>query len=219
MLKPALARGELRAIGATTLNEYRKYIEKDAALERRFQIVFVGEPNVEDTIAILRGLRERYEAHHGIRIKDSAIVAAAMLSASLHLRPLSARQGHRPGRRSRGRARDPDRFGPGRDRRSGAARDLARDRAQALKRETDTNSRERLQEVERELAEVQEQASGLRARWQKERGAIGKIAALKESLEGLRFEAERGNAQGQPAARGGAAVRRDSEAGARVEDG
>ena len=80
MLKPALARGELRAIGATTLNEYRKYIEKDAALERRFQIVFVGEPNVEDTIAILRGLREKYEVHHGVRIKDSAIVAAATLS-------------------------------------------------------------------------------------------------------------------------------------------
>src|SRR5690242_6228411 len=80
MLKPALARGELRAIGATTLNEYRKYIEKDAALERRFQIVFVGEPNVEDTIAILRGLKERYEVHHGVRIKDSAIVAAATLS-------------------------------------------------------------------------------------------------------------------------------------------
>src|SRR5487761_1468233 len=80
MLKPALARGELRAIGATTLNEYRKYIEKDAALERRFQIVFVGEPNVEDTIAILRGLKERYEAHHGVRIKDAAILAAAMLS-------------------------------------------------------------------------------------------------------------------------------------------
>jgi ATP-dependent Clp protease ATP-binding subunit ClpB len=80
MLKPALARGELRAIGATTLNEYRKYIEKDAALERRFQIVYVGEPNVEDTIAILRGLKERYEAHHKMRIKDSAIVAAATLS-------------------------------------------------------------------------------------------------------------------------------------------
>src|SRR6185312_2404078 len=80
MLKPALARGELRAIGATTLNEYRKYIEKDAALERRFQIVMVNEPSVEDTIAILRGLKERYEVHHGVRIKDSAILAAALLS-------------------------------------------------------------------------------------------------------------------------------------------
>ncbi len=94
MLKPALARGELRAIGATTLNEYRKYIEKDAALERRFQIVFVGEPNVEDTIAILRGLRERYETHHKVRIKDSAIVAAAELSHRYISRPLPAGQGH-----------------------------------------------------------------------------------------------------------------------------
>ena len=93
MLKPALARGELRAIGATTLNEYRKYIEKDAALERRFQIVYVGEPNVEDTIAILRGLKERYEAHHKVRIKDSAIVAAATLVASVYLGSVSAGQG------------------------------------------------------------------------------------------------------------------------------
>ncbi len=90
MLKPALARGELRAIGATTLNEYRKYIEKDAALERRFQIVYVGEPNVEDTVAILRGLKEKYEAHHKVRIKDSAIVAAATLSASIYLGSVSA---------------------------------------------------------------------------------------------------------------------------------
>ena len=110
MLKPALARGELRAIGATTLNEYRKYIEKDAALERRFQIVFVGEPNVEDTIAILRGLREKYEVHHGVRIKDSAIVAAATLSHRYISRPLPARQGHRPDRRSRRLAAHPDRL-------------------------------------------------------------------------------------------------------------
>ena len=128
MLKPALARGELRAIGATTLNEYRKYIEKDAALERRFQIVFVGEPNVEDTIAILRGLKERYEVHHGVRIKDSAIVAAATLVASLHLRPLPARQSHRPDRRSGGIAAHPDRFHAHGDRPAGAPRDAARNR-------------------------------------------------------------------------------------------
>ncbi len=119
MLKPALARGELRAIGATTLNEYRKYIEKDTALERRFQIVFVGEPNVEDTIAILRGLKERYEAHHKVRIKDSAIVAAATLIAPLYFRPLPARQGNRPGRRGSRVARYPDRF---RSRRNRSAR-------------------------------------------------------------------------------------------------
>ena len=189
MLKPALARGGLRAIGATTLNEYRKYIEKDAALERRFQIVYVGEPNVEDTIAILRGLKERYESHHKIRIKDSAIVAAATLSH----RYIS------------------DRFLPDKaidlvDEAAAALAiqigsvpveidDLERRATsleierQALKRETDPASKERREMVERELAEVQETASGLRARWQTERGAIGKIAELKEKLESLRFQA------------------------------
>src|SRR6204780_1840039 len=189
MLKPALARGELRAIGATTLNEYKKNIEKDPALERRFQPVYVGEPSVEDTIAILRGLRERYESHHKVRIKDSAIVAAATLSH----RYIS------------------DRFLPDKaiDLVDEAAASLAiqigsvpveiddlERRAtsleierQALRRETDVSSRERLEIVERELAEVQEKASGLRARWQTERGAIGKIAELKEKLEALRFQA------------------------------
>jgi ATP-dependent Clp protease ATP-binding subunit ClpB len=188
MLKPALARGGLRAIGATTLNEYRKYIEKDAALERRFQIVYVGEPNVEDTVAILRGLKERYEAHHKIRIKDSAIVAAATLSH----RYIS------------------DRFLPDKaidlvDEAAAALAiqigsvpveidDLERRATslsiekQALTRESDAGSRERLEVVERELAEIQETASGLRARWQTERGAIGKIAELKERLEAKRFE-------------------------------
>jgi ATP-dependent Clp protease ATP-binding subunit ClpB len=199
MLKPALARGELRSIGATTLNEYRKYIEKDAALERRFQIVYVGEPNVEDTIAILRGLKERYEAHHKVRIKDSAIVAAATLSH----RYIS------------------DRFLPDKaidlvDEAASAlaiqigsvpveiddlerrATSLEIERA-ALQREKDPNSQERLEAVERELAEIKEQAAGLRARWQKERGAIGRIAELKEELEGLRFqmqeETRKGNLQ------------------------
>ena len=199
MLKPALARGGLRAIGATTLNEYRKYIEKDAALERRFQIVFVGEPNVEDTIAILRGLKEKYEAHHKVRIKDSAIVAAATLSH----RYIS------------------DRFLPDKaidlvDEAAAAlaiqigsvpveiddlerrATSLEIERA-ALKREKDAASQERLESVERELAEVKESAAGLRARWQTERGAIGKIAELKEQLESLRFqmgeETRKGNLQ------------------------
>jgi ATP-dependent Clp protease ATP-binding subunit ClpB len=199
MLKPALARGGLRAIGATTLNEYRKYIEKDAALERRFQIVFVGEPNVEDTVAILRGLKEKYEAHHKVRIKDSAIVAAATLSH----RYIS------------------DRFLPDKaidlvDEAAAAlaiqigsvpveiddlerrATSLEIERA-ALKREKDATSKERREIVERELAEVKEQAAGLRARWQKERGAIGKIAELKEKLEALRFqmqeETRKGNLQ------------------------
>ncbi|HEV2462479.1 MAG TPA: ATP-dependent chaperone ClpB [Acidobacteriaceae bacterium] len=190
MLKPALARGELRAIGATTLNEYRKYIEKDAALERRFQIVFVGEPNVEDTIAILRGLKERYESHHKVRIKDSAIVAAATLSH----RYIS------------------DRFLPDKaiDLVDEAAASLAiqigsvpteidqieRDATSleiekaALKRETDKNSKDRLKEVDRELATLREQATGLRARWQKEREAITRLSDVKKQIEALRFEAD-----------------------------
>ena len=179
MLKPALARGGLRAIGATTLNEYRKYIEKDAALERRFQVVFVGEPNVEDTIAILRGLRERYETHHKVRIKDSAIVAAATLSH----RYIS------------------DRFLPDKaidlvDEAAAALAiqigsvpteidDLERQATSleieqaALKREKDEASRERLEIIQKELAEVREKSKALRARWQQERGAIGRIAELK----------------------------------------
>jgi len=197
MLKPALARGELRAIGATTLNEYRKYIEKDAALERRFQIVYVGEPNVEDTIAILRGLKDRYESHHNVRIKDSAIVAAATLSH----RYIS------------------DRFLPDKaidlvdeaaaslaiqigsvpteiDQLDRQATSLEIERA-ALKRETDTNSRGRLEEVERELATLKEQATALRARWTRERDAITHISELKKKIEALRFEAEEQTRKGQ----------------------
>ena len=190
MLKPALARGELRAIGATTLNEYRKYIEKDAALERRFQIVYVGEPNVEDTIAILRGLKDRYEAHHNVRIKDSAIVAAATLSH----RYIS------------------DRFLPDKaidlvdeaaaslaiqigsvpmeiDQLDRRATSLEIERA-ALKRETDSNSKERRDAVERELASLREQAGALRARWQKERASITRLSELKKKMEALRVEAD-----------------------------
>jgi ATP-dependent Clp protease ATP-binding subunit ClpB len=197
MLKPALARGELRAIGATTLNEYRKYIEKDAALERRFQIVYVGEPNVEDTIAILRGLKDRYEAHHNVRIKDSAIVAAATLSH----RYIS------------------DRFLPDKaidlvdeaaaslaiqigsvpteiDQLERQATSLEIERA-ALKRETDKNSRERLEEVERELASLQERITALRARWTREREAITRMSELKKRIEALRFETEEQTRKGQ----------------------
>ena len=197
MLKPALARGELRAIGATTLNEYRKYIEKDAALERRFQIVYVGEPNVEDTIAILRGLKERYEAHHNVRIKDAAIVAAATLSH----RYIS------------------DRFLPDKaiDLVDEAAASLAiqigsvpteidqleREKTsleierEALKRETDPNSVGRRDEVERELATLTEKITALRARWTHEREAITRISELKKRIEALRFEAEEQTRKGQ----------------------
>ena len=188
MLKPALARGELRAIGATTLNEYRKYIEKDAALERRFQIVFVGEPNVEDTIAILRGLKERYEVHHGVRIKDSAIVAAATLSH----RYIS------------------DRFLPDKaidliDEAAASLRiqidsmpteiDQLERRAmqleiekQALKKESDANSRERLAVIEKELAEIRERSNALKARWKQEKDLIARSRQLKEKVEQLRIE-------------------------------
>jgi ATP-dependent Clp protease ATP-binding subunit ClpB len=197
MLKPALARGELRAIGATTLNEYRKYIEKDKALERRFQIVYVGEPNVEDTIAILRGLRDRYEAHHNVRIKDAAIVAAATLSH----RYIS------------------DRFLPDKaiDLVDEAAASLAvqigskpteidqreRERTsleierEALKRETDANSIARLGVVEREVSALTEQITALRARWTREREAITRISEVKKRIEALRFEAEEQTRKGQ----------------------
>src|SRR5882757_4433101 len=188
MLKPALARGALRAIGATTLNEYRKYIEKDAALERRFQIVFVGEPNVEDTIAILRGLKERYEVHHGVRIKDSAIVAAATLSH----RYIS------------------DRFLPDKaidliDEAAASIRiqidslptdiDQLERRAtqleiekQALKKEDDVNSRERLAVIEKELAGIREKSNALKANWKKEKDLIARSRALKEKIEKLKLE-------------------------------
>jgi ATP-dependent Clp protease ATP-binding subunit ClpB len=188
MLKPALARGELRAIGATTLNEYRKYIEKDAALERRFQIVFVGEPNVEDTIAILRGLKEKYEVHHGVRIKDSAIVAAATLSH----RYIS------------------DRFLPDKaidliDEAAASLRiqidsmptdiDQLERRAmqleiekQALKKESDPNSKERLRVIDRELAEIREKSNALKARWKQEKELIARSRALKEKIEQLKIE-------------------------------
>ncbi|HWG86875.1 MAG TPA: ATP-dependent chaperone ClpB [Candidatus Acidoferrales bacterium] len=197
MLKPALARGELRAIGATTLNEYRKYIEKDAALERRFQIVFVGEPNVEDTISILRGLKERYEVHHGVRIKDSAIVAAATLSH----RYIS------------------DRFLPDKaidliDEAAASLRiqidsmpteiDQLERRAtqleiekQALKKEDDPNSRERLNAVERELSQIREQSSALKLRWKEEKESITRIRQLKERIEQLKIEEQQAERRGE----------------------
>jgi len=188
MLKPALARGELRAIGATTLNEYRKYIEKDAALERRFQPVYVGEPSVEDTIAILRGLKEKYEVHHGVRIKDSAIVAAATLSH----RYIS------------------DRFLPDKaidliDEAAASLRiqidslpieiDELERRAmqleiekQALKKESDPNSKERLAAIEKELAGIREKSNALKAKWKQEKELIARARTLKEKIEQLRIE-------------------------------
>jgi ATP-dependent Clp protease ATP-binding subunit ClpB len=196
MLKPALARGELRAIGATTLNEYKKYVEKDPALERRFQIVFVGEPSVEDTIAILRGLKERYETHHGVRITDSAIVAAATLSH----RYIS------------------DRFLPDKaidlvDEAAAALKmqidsvpveiDHIRRRMtqleierQALLKETDAGSRERLRNLENELERQRAEEVQLRQHWEREKQVIGRVSQLKEQIERLKLEEEQVTRQG-----------------------
>ncbi|HWW76772.1 MAG TPA: AAA family ATPase, partial [Pyrinomonadaceae bacterium] len=188
MLKPALARGELRCVGATTLNEYKKYIEKDAALERRFQQVFVGEPSVEDTIAILRGLKERYEVHHGVRIKDSAIVAAATLSNRYIT----------------------DRFLPDK------AIDLIDEAAsrlrieidslpqeidvlereilqleierQALQREEDERSKSRLHDIEQRIADLRERSGGMKAKWQSEKEEIERMREAKNELEQLRLQ-------------------------------
>jgi ATP-dependent Clp protease ATP-binding subunit ClpB len=197
MLKPQLARGELRTIGATTLDEYRKYIEKDAALERRFQPVMVNEPSVEDTIAILRGLKERYEVHHGVRIQDSALVAAATLSH----RYIS------------------DRFLPDK------AVDLVDEAAsrmkieiesmpteidviereimqlemerQALKKEKDAASKERLERIEKELADLKEKSAGMKAEWQREKAIIEEQRKWKEQLDTLRTELEQAQRRGE----------------------
>jgi len=196
MLKPPLARGELRCIGATTINEYRKYIEKDAALERRFQPILVAEPSVEDTISILRGLKERYEVHHGVRIKDSAIIAAATLSKRYIT----------------------DRFLPDK------AVDLIDEAAsklrieidslpaeideierrirqeeierEALKRENDPGSLERLEKIEKSLADLREQASAMKARWQQEKDAITRIRAIKEQIEETKIAEAQAERQG-----------------------
>src|SRR5437870_3536330 len=197
MLKPALARGELHVVGATTLDEYRKHIEKDAALERRFQPVFVGEPSVEDTIAILRGLKERYEVHHGVRITDSALVAAAALSQRYIT----------------------DRFLPDK------AIDLVDEAAsrlkieldsmpteidvierqimqhemerQALKKEKDPASKERLKKLEKELAGLKEKSNALKAEWQKEKAVLDEQRKWKAELDRLRTELERAQRRGE----------------------
>ena len=197
MLKPALARGELRCIGATTLDEYRKHVEKDAALERRFQPVLVGEPSVEDTISILRGLSERYEVHHGVRIQDAALVQAATLSNRYIT----------------------DRFLPDKaidlmDEAASRVRvqidsmpeeldQLQRKQVQlevereALKKEKDAASAERLASVEREIAELREQGDAMQARWENEKNAIAHVRELKERREELNAELERAQRQGE----------------------
>jgi ATP-dependent Clp protease ATP-binding subunit ClpB len=207
MLKPALARGELRCIGATTLDEYRKHIEKDAAFARRFQPVFVGQPSVQDTIGILRGLKEKYEAHHGIRIQDAAIIAAATLSDRYIT----------------------DRFLPDK------AIDLVDEAAarlkmeieslpgeidlverklvqlevekQALKKESDPASKKRLGELEGELSELREKRDGMRAQWLREKELIETIRDAKQHVEDLKVDLDR------------AQRTRDYEAAARLQHG
>jgi ATP-dependent Clp protease ATP-binding subunit ClpB len=188
MLKPALARGQLRAIGATTLNEYRKYIEKDAALERRFQPVYVGEPTVEDTIAILRGLKERYEVHHGVRIKDSAIVAAATLSHRyITDRFLPDKAIDLIDEAAASLRIQIDSMPTEIDQLDRRAMQLEIEK-QALKKEDDANSRERLAVIDKELAEIREKSNSLKAAWNQEKDLIARQRALKEKLEQLRIE-------------------------------
>ena len=196
MLKPALARGELHAIGATTLDEYRKHIEKDAALERRFQPILVGEPDVEDTIAILRGLKERYEVHHGVRIQDSALVAAAMLSN----RYISDR--YLPDKaidlvdESASRLRiEIDSMPTEIDEVERRIKQLEIEK-QALKKEKDKASRERLEKLEAELAELKERSSEMKAHWQAEKESIGRIRELKERLEQVKIEEQKAEREG-----------------------
>jgi ATP-dependent Clp protease ATP-binding subunit ClpB len=191
MLKPMLARGELHTIGATTLDEYRKHIEKDAALERRFQPVYVGEPTVEDTISILRGLRERYEIHHGVRIQDAALVAAATLSSRyITDRFLPDKAIDLVDEAASKLRMEIDSMPAELDEVERAISRLEIER-EALKKESDAASKDRLQKLERELAHAKEEASILRAHWQQEKAAIMEIREKRQQLEAIRADVER----------------------------
>ena len=196
MLKPALARGELHAIGATTLDEYHKYIEKDAALERRFQPVIVGEPTVEDTIAILRGLKEKYEIHHGVRITDGAIVAAAELSNRYIADRFLPDKAIDLMDEAASRLRiDIDSMPEEVDL---ASRKLTQMQIeeQALMKEIDAASKERLEALRREIASAQESLDARKAEWQNEKGAIESVQGLKAELESMQMEEERATREG-----------------------
>ncbi|HQC78812.1 MAG TPA: AAA family ATPase, partial [Mycobacterium sp.] len=196
MIKPMLARGELRMVGATTLEEYRKYIEKDAALERRFQQVFVGEPSVEDTVGILRGLKDRYEVHHGVRITDSALVAAATLSdryiTSRFLPDKAIDLVDEAGSRLR---MEIDSRPVEIDEVERLVRRLEIEEM-ALEKEEDAASKERLEKLRAELADQKEKLAELTTRWQNEKNAIDIVRDLKEQLENLRGESERAERDG-----------------------
>jgi ATP-dependent Clp protease ATP-binding subunit ClpB len=188
MLKPALARGELRCVGATTLNEYKKYIEKDAALERRFQQIYVGEPSVEDTIAILRGLKERYEVHHGVRIKDSAIVAAATLSNRYITDRFLPDKAIDLIDEAASRLRiEIDSLPQEIDQLEREILQLEIER-QALGREEDEKSKARLRDIEQRIADLKEESSGMKAKWQSEKEEIERMRAAKNELEQLRLQ-------------------------------
>jgi ATP-dependent Clp protease ATP-binding subunit ClpB len=188
MLKPALARGELRCVGATTLNEYKKYIEKDAALERRFQQIYVGEPSVEDTIAILRGLKEKYEVHHGVRIKDSAIVAAATLSHRYITDRFLPDKAIDLIDEAASRLRiEIDSLPQEIDQLEREILQLEIER-QALQREEDERSKARLQEIEQRIANLREKSSGMKAKWQSEKEAIERMRTAKAELEQLKLQ-------------------------------
>ena len=195
MLKPMLARGELHMIGATTLDEYRKYVEKDAALERRFQPVMVDEPSVEDTISILRGLKQRYEIHHGVRITDSAVIAAATLSK----RYISDR--HLPDKAIDLIDEAAARLRTEIDSKPQALDEVDRQimqleiERQALQKETDKASRDRLEKLEKELADLRERSNQLHARWETEKKAISELRAIKEQIEQLNVEVEQAERQ------------------------
>jgi ATP-dependent Clp protease ATP-binding subunit ClpB len=196
LLKPALARGELRCIGATTLDEYRKHIEKDKALERRFQPVMIEEPNVDDTIAILRGLKDRYELHHGIRIRDAALVAAARLSHRyITSRQLPDKAIDLVDEAASRLKMEIESVPTPIDTLERRVMTLEVERA-ALEREDDRRSRQRLPEVVREIAELKEQSSGMKAQWQRERELINSLRKKKEKLEQLKAEADRLQRQG-----------------------
>jgi ATP-dependent Clp protease ATP-binding subunit ClpB len=196
MLKPMLARGELHAVGATTLDEYRKHIEKDAALERRFQPVTVNEPSVEDTISILRGLRERYEIHHGVTFKDSALVAAAVLSHRYITDRFLPDKAIDLIDEAASRLRmEIDSMPAELDEVERRIMQLEIER-EALKKETDKASRDRLQKLEKELADLKEQKSSLTARWQQEKESIQAARKLREELEQIRLDIERAQRAG-----------------------
>nr|HEX5868536.1 AAA family ATPase [Beijerinckiaceae bacterium] len=197
MLKPALARGELHCVGATTLDEYRKHVEKDAALARRFQPVFVSEPSVEDTVSILRGLKQRYEQHHGVRITDSALVAAATLSHRYITDRFLPDKAIDLVDEAASRLRMQVDSKP--EELDNIDREIVRLKieAEALKKETDAASKERLSRLEKELANLEEQSAAITARWQAEKSKLGRAAELKKKLDEARNELAQAQRQGQ----------------------